>query len=426
MVSHVDTIIAPITGSGPAPVAIIRLSGPEAWEMAALLCQSVPQLAPLVAQYRRFVTGDDGYLVLFEAKKSFTGEESAELSIHGSRASIAALLVAGRNHGARFAEPGEFTQRAFMNGRIDLTEAEAVRDTIEAETEAQLRMANLLREGALKAKLRQISDGIQGVLAAIEASVDFSEEIGEIDPQSLASRLSDYEVQLQALLDSTETGRILREGLRIAIVGPPNVGKSSLLNRLLDSDRSIVTDFPGTTRDYVEERANFSGFPVVLIDTAGLRETLDPIEAIGVQKSRSIAAHADLIWFVTDAQSPVEPPKYERPIVLISNKVDLASAPPGFIGISCLSGMGIDQLVQQTIEQFDNPLGFAIQARHEPELLLAKCEIETARLGLQHGRPPDLAAIGLRNAFQAIGRVTGDTADIDMIARIFKDFCIGK
>ncbi|MBC8066268.1 MAG: tRNA uridine-5-carboxymethylaminomethyl(34) synthesis GTPase MnmE, partial [Chlorobia bacterium] len=321
-----DTILAPITGPGPAPVAIVRLSGPDSWRIAHTLSNGRSDSEPKLAQYLAFCTGDDGYLILFEAGKSYTGEECAEISIHGSRASVNALMEAAKLNGARLAEPGEFTQRAFMNGRIDLTEAEAVRDTIEAETSAQLRMANLLRDGALHRLLKAQADSLIGVLAAIEASVDFSEEIGEVDPQALNSRIESVQMTLAELLDTASTGRILREGLRIAIVGPPNAGKSSLLNRLLGQDRAIVTDTPGTTRDYVEERADFDGFPVVLVDTAGLRETNDPIEAIGVQKSRAIAANADLIWFVTDARDPVDPSlfSFEHPVVSIANKIDLA------------------------------------------------------------------------------------------------------
>lgn len=429
MSSPFDTIVAPITGAGGAPVAVMRLSGPQAWEIANLLSISKAKLdRPRFAQYLSFSTGDDGYLLLFEAGKSYTGEESAELSIHGSRASVSAMLEACKSFGARLAEPGEFTQRAFMNGRIDLTEAEGVRDTIEAETDAQLRLANQMRDGKLHLRLTSLVDEMVGALAAIEASVDFSEEIGEIDPTNLGLRIEGVMTGLQELLNTSYTGRIMRDGLRIAIVGPPNAGKSSLLNRLLGAERSIVTEIAGTTRDYVEERLDLDGYPVVLIDTAGLRDTEDVVESIGVQKSRAIAADADLIWYVVDTHKAAEHlvPEFTRPVVRISNKIDLKPVSSDWVGISCVSGEGIEALIQSAKAQFDNPIGIAIQTRHEPELKEAVDELTLAREVLIHNRPPDLAAVGIRSAIQAVGRITGETAEADMISRIFRDFCIGK
>lgn len=424
-----DTIVAPITGVGPAPVAIVRLSGPKAWEIAGALTDRGVRLdRPRYAQYTNFSTGDDGYLILFEAGKSYTGESSAELSIHGSRASVGAMIEAAKSLGARLAEPGEFTQRAFMNGRIDLTEAEAVRDTIDSETEAQLKMANLIRDGRLHQKLEAIKDQLVGVLAAIEASVDFSEEIGEVDEHAVETGIAQAIQEIKGLLETAHVGRIVREGLRIAIVGPPNAGKSSLLNYLLGQDRSIVTEIPGTTRDYVEESTSFGGYPVVLIDTAGLRETEDPVEAIGVQRARALAARADLVWYIIDSREGTKRVEMEESanIVRIANKIDVGQAPEGFLGISCLTGEGIPQLVEMATGEFDNPLGVAIQTRHEPELVQAILELEEAQQVLHHRRPSDIAAVGLRAAIQAIGRVTGETADADIIERIFRDFCIGK
>ncbi len=428
MTSPFDTIVAPITGVGASPVAVIRLSGPHAWEIAKGLATNVDSGKPRYAQYLRFTTGDDGYLILFENGRSYTGELSAELSIHGSRASVSALLEACKKLGARLAEPGEFTQRAFMNGRIDLTEAEGVRDTIDAETEAQLRMANIIRDGKLHQHLNHLSDNLVGILAAIEASVDFSEEVGEVDTLDLSTRLSAAIRSLEDLLATAKTGRILREGLRVAIVGPPNAGKSSLLNRLLGSERSIVTDIAGTTRDYVEERVDFDGYPVVLIDTAGIRETDDLVETLGVQKSIALAANADLVWLITETnkESELFELKDSVPIIRITNKIDLGTDHSDTIGISCLTGEGFDILIKTAKDQFDNPLGMAIQMRHEPEIQEAIQELGIAKEVLIYNRPPDLAAVGLRSAIQSLGRITGQTADADMIARIFRDFCIGK
>jgi tRNA modification GTPase len=337
------------------------------------------------------------------------------------------MLEAAIKFGARPAEPGEFTQRAFMNGRVDLTEAEAVRDTIEADTDAQLRLANQIRDGALWRELSDLSESLQSALAQIEASVDFSEEVGEIDSQATLDGLQTTKSRILDLANTANTGRIIRDGLRLAIVGPPNAGKSSLLNLILGSDRAIVDASPGTTRDYIEEKADVLGFPVTLIDTAGIRQSTDPVEEVGVQRTLAIAANADLIWYVVDAtQVPHDVPEFDRPVVLVANKVDLSDAPAGWLGISCLTGAGIQELFQSLVPYFEMPLGISIQTRHQPDLLEAASELELAIEALQHGRPPDLAAQGIRAALHAIGRITGDTADADIIERIFRDFCIGK
>lgn len=429
MASPFDTIVAPITGMGPAPVAVIRISGPDAWSIAEkTLVRPDRELEAKRAYFQTFQTGDEGYIVLFEAGQSYTGDDTAELSVHGSRASIRALVNLTIAGGARLAEPGEFTQRRFINGKIDLTEAEGVRDTIEAETEAQLRLANATRDGRLHGRISGLVHKLEGVLAAIEANVDFSEEIGGLDVPELLTRTQSIAGELKELAKTANVGRLLRHGLRIAIVGPPNAGKSSLLNRFVGHERSIVTDIPGTTRDYVEEMVDMIGFPVILIDTAGLRETDDPVESIGVQRARSIAAQADLIWFITDPVSRSSPSswEFERPVVQIANKVDLGPPLPGQIGISCLTGAGLSELAESIASHFDNPIGVAIQERHEEPIQEAVSDLEQAVEVLFHNRPPDLAAVGIRSSILALGRITGETAESDMIERIFRDFCIGK
>lgn len=460
-----DTIVAPITGPGPAAVAIVRLSGPRAWLIASKTFEPWPQNPePRRAIYGRYATGDDGLALPFEEGHSYTGEQTVEMSLHGSPPSVRALVAACIQADARMARPGEFTERAFLSGRIDLTQAEAVRDTVEAQTDAQLRLANLHREGALNREVAALAEETLSLLAAIEASVDFSEEIGELDRSAATRRIGALLENVGKLLATAESGRILREGLRIAIVGPPNAGKSSLLNRLLGHDRSIVADTPGTTRDYVEERADLGGVPCVLIDTAGLRETDDEVESIGVNRSRLIAANADLVWYVFDATSCVSrqhgegagwfvradlPTNDSERFWLMANKCDLLRAPqpantqrptpqhqdpkpqtpnPEPHPISALTGQGIPALIGRlrAYADLDRDPGPRIAPRHAPLLERTRTALQQVQTVLQSPVPDDLAAVGLRDAAQALGEITGETTTPDIIERIFHDFCIGK
>jgi len=444
---HFDTIVAPITGSGTAAVAIVRVSGPESWRIASeVFAPWRPE--PMRAMYGKFRHGDDGFALPFSEGHSYTGEESAELSIHGSQESVRELIAACIRAGARMAEPGEFTQRAFLNGRIDLTQAEAVRDLIESRTAAQLRLANLQRDGSLKRKIAAIRSKLIKVLAAIEASVDFSEEIGDLDKTQASMHLQSTVGEIDELLETAHVSRILRRGLRVAIVGPPNAGKSSLLNAILGVERAIVTEIAGTTRDFVEEQIEVDGFPVVLIDTAGLRESKDRIEELGIQRTRAIAAESDHLWYVYDASVgwTAEDEAFVGPRgpTIVANKSDLglsplpqgsnastpqrriAAAPQGH-SVSAITGQGLAGLLKAL--PLDRDIAHrevAINSRHKELLTAAREGVDTARQTLESERPTDLASVLLQDALYSLGEITGETASPDMISRIFSDFCVGK
>lgn len=434
MRSFSDTIVAPITASGGA-VAVLRISGPDSYRIGAALCENRPSLRqPRVAVYTALANGDDGIAVVFEEGRSYTGDAVVELSCHGSPASVGSLLDLAVAAGARLAEPGEFTQRAFLNGRLDLTQAEGVRDTVAAQTEAQFRSANNQRRGALRGSIETIRQALLKLLVAVEASTDFSEEIGDLDAEAAAHELERAKTEVEALLSTARSGRILRQGLRIAIVGRPNAGKSSLLNALLRSDRAIVHSSPGTTRDFVEELADLGGLPAVLIDTAGLRETADPVESEGVARTIRLAAGADVVWFVYDSavgwtqEDERELSALGRDATIVANKADLRATQAKGISVSALEGAGLDGLVAATKSAvaFSDNAGMAISPRVAVELAVALEAIESAISTIQSEMPDDLLTVNLREAIEALGRVTGETASPDLVERIFHDFCIGK
>lgn len=425
-----DTIVAPITGTAPAAVAVIRLSGDTAWLVASRIFESWPtQPEPRRAVYGHFVTGDDGLVLPFAEGHSYTGEEAVECSIHGSPASVRALLAACYEAGARPAEPGEFTRRAFMNGRLDLAQAESVRETIDSHTEAQLRASNAGREGAIGRQVRAWVNSLTGVLAAIEATTDFSEEIGDFDAPGSIPAVQTVQAGMEELIATARVGRLLRDGIRIAIVGAPNVGKSSLMNSLLGFERSIVTPIAGTTRDTVEEVVDLGGLPCRLIDTAGIRTTDELVEKIGIERAQSAAETSDLVLQLIDLSAPVDLPRAENSL-LIGTKADL---PHGQVAVdlevSALTGAGLRELTDRIAEW----AGFAalgdrtpIHARHEPYLRAAHHDLSQYIQAAQTDLPSDLLSTLIRSAIHHLGEITGETVSSDMVDRIFADFCIGK
>lgn len=429
-----DTICACITGPGPGAVAGVRLSGPGSWQLASRIFTPWPA-APEShkAVFGRLLTSDDGLALPFAEGHGYTGEESVEFFIHGSGASVRGLLDLLVREGARPAEPGEFSLRAFMNGRMDLAQAEGVKATVEAETSAQLRLAKGLREGDLSRRVTELREECIGVLAAIEAATDFSEEAGDLDVESAASRLGSVIVGLEGVLKEGESSRIGMAGLRVALIGPPNAGKSSLMNALLQQDRAIVTDIPGTTRDTIEETLEIHGLKVVLVDTAGLRETEDAVERLGLQRSRRAMEQADLIWQLYDASlgwhvsDAVLRASLNSEVWVLAAKSDLACAKQGpGIPISVVGEPGLTQLLNR-FQQFVPPPGSAaLLPRHAGLVEGALLAVEDAQASLQAPVPHDLAAVPLQSAIRILGEITGETTPPDVIERIFHDFCIGK
>jgi tRNA modification GTPase len=321
-----------------------------------------------------------------------------------------------------------------MYGRVDLTQAEGVRDTVEALTDAQLRQANLLRSGRLHDEIQEVREEVVGVLASVEASTDFSEEVGNLDRDSAKGRCKAVVANIDRLIGQAEGGQLLRKGLTIAIVGLPNAGKSSILNALLGADRAIVTEYPGTTRDTVEELADLGGVPCRLIDTAGLRSTAEPIEKIGVERARHAAENADIVWYVYDIKKgwtkddDAQFAKIERPTTILANKCDLKATADKGLAVSAVTGAGLPALIRSVAGKAvapDAPLPL-VNARHLPLLEQAKVALLDVIASLESPVPDDLAAVGLQQAARVLGEVTGETASADVVERIFWDFCLGK
>ncbi len=424
-----ETIFALASGSARAAIAVLRLSGPACETVLKALCGGgLP--TPRLASLRRLRDGagatlDHAVVLWLPGPGTYTGEDCAELHLHGGRAvidGVADTLVAA---GLRPAEAGEFTRRAFLNGRMDLVEAEAVHDLIAAETEAQRRQALRQLEGALGALYQDWSDRLRGILAYQEALIDFPDEDlpPEVEGQLLAT-LRTVRTEIATHLNDAGRGEKLREGLFFAIAGAPNVGKSTLVNALAQRDVAIVSDRPGTTRDALETRVAFGGVPVTLVDTAGLRDTDDSIEAEGVRRALARAREADLVIRVVEAGTPA--PATEG--LLIANKADLGLAgPEGALRISGRTGAGMEELRRLLAEAARRMTQSAgppplTRARHRAALLAAAGHLDAAELA----ELAELRGEDLRLAMQALGRITGHVGVEDILDAVFSQFCIGK
>jgi len=447
-----DTIAAIATPLGEGGLAVIRLSGGNAMTISAKCFRPIGDASktPLDAPTHTLHYGkiahngrdiDEVLLAVLRAPRTFTREDTVEITCHGGLLAAQSVLKAVLAAGARSAEPGEFTRRAFLNGRIDLAQAEAVVDVIHARTDLALVAANEQLAGKLSQRINQLRDDLMHALAHVEAHIDFPDE--DIAPDTMAKLLTRLDAALtfiDELLATADEGQVLRQGIRAAIIGRPNVGKSSLLNQLLGHDRAIVTPTAGTTRDTIEETANIRGIPVVFIDTAGLRESADVIEAEGVRRSHEIIARAELILHVLDASQTLTDEDQQnldifdgKKRILVSNKADLRPK-LDLLGIktSCLDGTGIENLkdaIRAAAWSGDirvEMLPVMINARHQDALRRARDAVEKSLAAFRAGETLEFPAMDLRIAANAVGEVVGKTSTEDLLDAIFSQFCIGK
>ena len=456
--SDLDTIAAIATPLGEGGLAVVRISGPRALSVADLVFTPAgatalrPSSAPTHSVHYGHITQngerlDEVLLTVLRAPRTFTREDTAEISCHGGVFVARQVLAATLASGARLAAPGEFTRRAFLNGRIDLSQAEAVADLIHARTELAVAAAQEQLSGGLSTKVRAIRGELLSTLAHVEAHIDFpDEDIAPATHSQLTGRIETALRGMERLLATAHEGRVLRRGVRAVILGRPNAGKSSLLNRLLGHDRAIVSPIPGTTRDTIEETANIRGIPVVFIDTAGLRHAADALEEEGIRRSRTAAARAELILHVIDGSEPLSELDRgfliefaDRPRIVVLNKSDLplafqlsAAVSDPFVPVSCTTEEGLDplkdavyQLVWSGRAGGDSHEAM-INARHEDALRRGQEAALRAAHALGIGVSLDLVAIDLRIALHAVGEIVGDTTTDDLLDVIFSEFCLGK
>ncbi|MGH8446307.1 MAG: tRNA uridine-5-carboxymethylaminomethyl(34) synthesis GTPase MnmE [Solimonas sp.] len=445
-----DTIVAIATAPGRGGVGIVRLSGPQSARIAAKLCGALP--APRTAALREFrdaagETLDSGLVLHFPAPRSFTGEDVVELQGHGSPVALNLVVQAACAAGARPARPGEFSERAFLNNRIDLAQAEAIADLIDASTAEAARAAQRSLDGELSRRVHEIAEQLVELRMFIEGALDFSDEdVDWLGDATLATKLAATQAALDALLAQAAQGRRLREGYTVALTGRPNVGKSTLLNRLAGAEVAIVTDIAGTTRDVLRENLNLGGLPVTLVDTAGLRESDDPVEREGIRRARRALEQAELALFIIDARDSLTDedrrliaglPR-QLPLVVVHNKSDLAGMQArrdeGEVGaelyLSAATGDGIDLLVHELQQRAGLRHGgegvFSARSRHLEAMRGAQARLGDAATRLRERAMPELAAEELRLAHESLGEITGRFSSEDLLGRIFASFCIGK
>ena len=467
---HTDTIAALATPPGRSSVAMFRVSGPSTFAV----CDTILRSRKPSAQYATrtlhralvrdpgdpLVTIDDVLVAVFHAPHSYTGEDVAEITCHGGAVPIGRTLELLLSHGARLAEPGEFTLRAYLNGKLDLAQAEAVGDIIDARTEEAHHLAKAQQSGRLSSEVNTLRDQVLGVLARIEATIDFPEDVGEFPTAWAARELTETSRSIKRLTQSAGRGMLIRDGAKVALIGSPNAGKSSLLNALLGRDRAIVTAIPGTTRDVIEESIIVQGVVLRLSDTAGIRESTDEVERLGIDRSRSAAIEADVIVWVRDSTTTgaemgerleLQSILSDKPVLIAWNKIDLPAADhsghysgENEFAVSALRGIGVEALEQGIARaamaayggqdlipdsgSSGHEAGRAVvtHARHLAKLQEASEAVARALQALEDALPLDFVSIEAQTALDALGAVTGQTAPQDVVSEIFSKFCIGK
>lgn len=457
-----DCIAAIATPVGTAGIGIVRISGNEALKIAERVFRfkgnkSIQEVDSHTINYGYVVDSeskeviDEVLMTVMLAPKSFTTENVVEINCHGGTVAVRRTLEAVLKAGARLAEPGEFAKRAFLNGRIDLSQAESIMDLINAKTGASMKVALAQMEGKLAKEIRELRNNLLGVIAHIEAGIDFPEhDIEELSREQIKKETIGIINKVEYMLKSSDSGKIFREGLKTVIVGKPNVGKSSLLNALVKDKRAIVTDIPGTTRDVIEEVISIRGIPLKILDTAGIRATEDVVEKIGVQRSREALSEADLFLFVVDAsvgisREDIEIAQLLQKLrgILIINKTDIVgdikkdfSANLGLqapvVYTSLLTGSGLETLEELIVEfvynnEFHSTDEILVSnVRHKEALEKALYHLKEVLSTLEIGLSTDCMAIDLHSAWEQLGKISGDTLEDDVINQIFSQFCIGK
>ena len=440
-----DTLVAISTPPGRGGLGVVRISGSQALPIAGRILSPVDwrpwqaHLAHLLDRDGHIV--DEVIATFFASPRSYTAEDLVEISCHGSPVVLRHAVERALHAGARLAEPGEFTLRAFLRGRIDLPQAEAIRDLIDATTLYQARIAAQQAAGSVSRRLSPVKDQLLQLIALLEAGIDFAEDDISIAPAAeILRRLHPVLEGVRSLAASFQYGALVRSGISLAIVGRPNVGKSSLFNRLLEQDRAIVTDIPGTTRDVVSDIASIGGIPVKLHDTAGIRQGSDLVENLGIERSYQAMADADLTLVVIDASQSLDPDDEtlisraaaQGRHLVVHNKCDLAPATPAALAVSALTGQGIDSLRQAILHAvappggFEPEAGFITSLRQEQLLRESAAFLDKARSAVEANIPHEMLLLDLYAALQPIDAITGATTADDILNRIFSTFCIGK